>query len=377
LAGIYIHIPFCKQACNYCNFYFNTSLRYKDELTATLKQELILRKPFLENEKIETIYFGGGSPSLIDADEIQRIIDVIHKNYNIGNLKEITIEANPDDLTEQKIAAFKSTDINRFSIGVQSFHDEDLVWMNRAHNAQQADRAIKAAQDKGFENITIDLMYGIPTLSDENWKQNLNKAISLQVPHISAYSLTVEEKTPLHKLIKLNKKENVEESKSAFQMQLLMETLTTNGFEHYEISNFAKPNYYAVHNTNYWKGVPYLGIGPSAHSFKEKLRCWNVANTQQYINGIDTKQPVVENEILMNEDVFNEWIMTGLRTQWGCNIELAKSKFENEWINEMLNEASLYIAQGKLILKENILTISIEGKLIADRIMSDLFRTKN
>ena len=236
-------------------------MRYKDELTATLKQELILRKPFLENEKIETIYFGGGSPSLLDADEIQRIIDVIHKNYNIGELKEITIEANPDDLTEQKIAAFKSTDINRFSIGVQSFQDEDLVWMNRVHNAQQADRAIKAAQDKGFENITIDLMYGIPTLSDEKWKQNLSKAIGLQVPHISAYSLTIEEKTPLHKLIKLNKKENVEESKSAFQMQLLMETLTTNGFEHYEISNFAKENYYAVHNTNYWKGVPYLGIG--------------------------------------------------------------------------------------------------------------------
>ena len=377
MAGIYIHIPFCKQACNYCNFYFNTSLRYKDELTASLKQELILRKPFLENEKIETIYFGGGSPSLLDADEIQKIIDTIHKNYNIGNLKEITIEANPDDLTEQKITAFKSTDINRFSIGVQSFFDEDLVWMNRAHNAQQADRAIKTAQDKGFEKITIDLIYGTPTLTDENWKHNLNKAIDLDIPHISAYSLTVEEKTPLHKLIKLNKKENVDESKSAFQMNMLMEILTAKGFEHYEISNFAKPNFYAVHNTNYWKGVPYLGIGPSAHSYKENLRSWNVANTQQYMHGIEQKLPVTENEFLTTEDIFNEWIMTGLRTQWGCNISEAKNKFEATWINEMLNEAALYIASGKLSLNENILTISNDGKLIADRIMSDLFKSKN
>jgi oxygen-independent coproporphyrinogen-3 oxidase len=377
LAGIYIHIPFCKQACNYCNFYFNTSLRYKDELTATLKQELILRKPFLENEKIETIYFGGGSPSLLDADEIQKIIDTIHKNYNIGDLKEITIEANPDDLTEQKISAFKSTDINRFSIGVQSFFDEDLVWMNRAHNSQQADRAIKAAQDKGFEKITIDLIYGIPTLSDKNWKFNLDKAIELAIPHISAYGLTVEEKTPLHKLIKLNKKENVDESKSAFQMNMLMEALTAKGFEHYEISNFAKPNFYAVHNTNYWKGVPYLGIGPSAHSYKDNLRNWNVANTQQYMNGIEEKLPVIENEFLTAEDIFNEWIMTGLRTQWGCNIAEAKNKFESTWINEMLNEAALYIANGKLLLNENILTISKDGKLIADRIMSDLFKSKN
>jgi oxygen-independent coproporphyrinogen-3 oxidase len=376
LAGIYIHIPFCKQACNYCNFYFNTSLRYKDELTDALKKELILRKPFLENETIETIYFGGGSPSLLEADEIQKMIDVIHQHYSTNNLKEITIEANPDDLTEKKINEFRKTDINRFSIGVQSFYDEDLLWMNRAHDAQQADRAIKAVQDNGFENITIDLMYGIPTLTDEKWKANLSKAIALQVPHISAYSLTIEEKTPLHKLIKLHKKQNVEESKSAFQMQMLMDILTKNKFEHYEISNFAKAGCYAIHNTNYWKGVPYLGIGPSAHSYKENLRSWNVANTMKYIAAMDNKKPMIENETLTDENIFNEWIMTGLRTQWGCDLNAVKNKFETEWIKELMTEAQPYLENKKLLLKDNVLTISTDGKLIADSIMSDLFRSK-
>jgi oxygen-independent coproporphyrinogen-3 oxidase len=373
MAGIYIHIPFCKQACNYCNFYFNTSLLYKDELLQSIQKELLLRRSFLENEIVETIYFGGGSPSLMEADDIQRIIDFVYKNYKTDTLKEVTIEANPDDLSEKKISDFKHTDINRFSIGVQSFFDEDLLWMNRAHNAQQADRAIKTAQDKGFENITIDLIYGTPTLSNANWAINLNTAIHLKVPHISAYNLTVEAKTPLQKLIQLNKKENVNEATSAYQMQQLMDTLCSHDFEHYEISNFAKAGRYAIHNTNYWKGVPYLGIGPSAHSYKNNLRCWNVANTQKYMAGVDANKLEIEEEFLSEKNIFNEWIMTGLRTQWGINTEAAKLKYNHQWINELLLEAQTHIAIGNLSNKNNVLKITTQGKLIADKIMSDLF----
>jgi oxygen-independent coproporphyrinogen-3 oxidase len=373
MAGIYIHIPFCKQACNYCNFYFNTSLLYKGELLQSIQKELILRKSFLENEIVETIYFGGGSPSLMEADDIQRIIDCVYKNYKTDTLKEVTIEANPDDLSEKKIIDFKHTDINRFSIGVQSFFDEDLLWMNRAHNAQQADRAIKTAQDKGFENITIDLIYGTPTLSNANWATNLNTAIHLKVPHISAYNLTVEEKTPLQKLIQQNKKENVNEATSAYQMQQLMDTLCSHDFEHYEISNFAKAGRYAIHNTNYWKGVPYLGIGPSAHSYKNNLRCWNVANTQKYMAGVDANKLEIEEEFLSKKNIFNEWIMTGLRTQWGINTEEAKLKYNHQWIYELLLEAQTHIAIGNLSNKNNVLKITTNGKLIADKIMSDLF----
>ena len=290
MAGIYIHIPFCKQACHYCNFHFTTSLLYKTDLVNALQKEMDLQKHFFENEKVETIYFGGGSPSLLETDEVKRLIDAAFEHFKIDNLKEVTLEANPDDLSEKKIKELKTSMVNRFSKGVQSFFDEDLIWMNRSHNAQQAERAVKAGQDAGFENITLDLIYGTPTLSNENWKQNLQKAIALQVPHISAYGLTVEEKTPLHKLILQHKKENVDENKSAEQMMLLIETLTAKGFDHYEISNFAKPNCYAVHNTNYWLGKKYLGIGPSAHSFNGKFRQSNVSNNQKYIEGIKNNE---------------------------------------------------------------------------------------
>ncbi len=374
MAGIYIHIPFCKQACHYCNFHFTTSLLYKNELVNALQKEMELQKHFFENEKIETIYFGGGSPSLLETDEVKRLIDAAFKHFKIDSLKEVTLEANPDDLTIQKIKELKTSMVNRFSLGVQSFFDDDLIWMNRSHNAQQAERAVKAAQDAGFENITLDLIYGTPTLSDENWKQNLQKAIALQVPHISAYGLTVEEKTPLHKLILQRKKENVDENKSAEQMMILIETLTVKGFEHYEISNFAKPNCYAMHNTNYWMGKKYLGIGPSAHSFNGKFRQSNVSNNQQYIEAIKNNELIFEKEMLTPNQQFNEWLMTGLRTQWGCDLRQGRNKFESKWIDEMLEEAQDYFAEKKLLLTENKLKISIEGKLIADKIMSDLMR---
>ena len=375
MAGIYIHIPFCKQACNYCNFHFTTSLLYKQELINSIIGEIELRKDFFEGDAIETIYFGGGSPSLLETDEIKLIIDKIYSTFQIGDLKEITLEANPDDLTKEKIKALKSTVINRFSIGVQSFFDEDLKWMNRAHDAQQADRAIKTAQDAGFENLTIDLIYGIPTLTDLNWKKNLQQAIDLKIPHISAYGLTVEEKTPLAKLIGLGKKQNVDEIKSASQMSILIETLTNNGFEHYEISNFALPNRYAIHNTNYWKGKKYIGIGPSAHSYNGNERSWNINNNQKYMVGVSNKKLSIEKEILSAKDKINEWLMTGLRTQWGCNFKDASSLFESSWLKEILNTATPFIQQNKLQFNNQILQLTNDGKFIADRIISDLMRT--
>ncbi len=376
MAGIYIHIPFCKQACNYCNFHFSTSLHYKNDLLKAILLEIKMQQYFLENEKIETIYFGGGSPSILETDEVKRIIEVIYNNYNVGDLKEVTLEANPDDLSGQKIKELKNTVINRFSIGVQSFFDEDLIWMNRVHNSQQADRAIKTAQDAGFHNLTIDLIYGIPTLSNGNWIKNLSKALDLQVPHISAYALTVEEKTPLHKMISKHEKENVDEKRSAAQMIMLIETLISNDFEHYEISNFAKFNQYALHNTNYWKGEKYLGIGPSAHSFNGNERRWNVSNNQQYFQGIFSNKSIFENEILSAKDQFNEWLMTGLRTQWGCDLTVAKMKFDESWIKEILQDAEPYFNAKKMMQLENKLILTNEGKLIADRIISDLMIVK-
>ena len=376
MAGIYIHIPFCKQACNYCNFHFSTSLHYKNDLLKAILLEIKMQQYFLENEKIETIYFGGGSPSILETDEVKRIIEVIYNNYNVGDLKEVTLEANPDDLSGQKIKELKNTVINRFSIGVQSFFDEDLIWMNRVHNSQQADRAIKTAQDAGFHNLTIDLIYGIPTLSNGNWIKNLSKALDLQVPHISAYALTVEEKTPLHKMISKHEKENVDEKRSAAQMIMLIETLISIDFEHYEISNFAKFNQYALHNTNYWKGEKYLGIGPSAHSFNGNERRWNVSNNQQYFQGIFSNKSIFENEILSAKDQFNEWLMTGLRTQWGCDLTVAKMKFDESWIKEILQDAEPYFNAKKMMQLENKLILTNEGKLIADRIISDLMIVK-
>ena len=374
MAGIYIHIPFCKQACNYCNFHFATSLKYKKEMLQAILKEIKMQKDFFKGGNIETIYFGGGSPSMLEADEVKILLDTIIETFQINALKEVTLEANPDDLSNEKLKALKTTAINRFSIGVQSFFDEDLIWMNRVHNAQQADRAIKAAQDKGFENITIDLIYGIPTLTGLNWKKNLAKAIDLNVPHISAYGLTVEEKTPLHKLILQHKKENVDEKKSAAQMMQLMETLINAGFEHYEISNFAKPNKYAIHNTNYWKGEKYVGLGPSAHSYNGSERSWNVSNNQQYLESISKGKLIAEKEILNEQEKFNEWLMTGLRTQFGCDLQAAKEKFDALWVKEMLNDAANYFEQKKLQLNDEKLTLTFEGKLIADRIISDLMR---
>lgn len=372
MAGIYIHIPFCKQKCSYCDFHFSTNLKHKTNLVEAINQEIELRKNEI-TQPLETIYFGGGTPSILSERELERIFETIYKNFSTQNLKEITLEANPDDLNKEKLNFLKSTPINRFSIGVQSFFEEDLKLMNRAHNAQEAESSIKMAQDFGFENITIDLIYGSTTTTNEMWMQNLQKAISLNVPHISSYALTVEEKTILDHQIKKGITKPVDEDRQNEQFQLLVNTLTSNNFIQYEISNFGKENYFSLHNSNYWKGIHYLGIGPSAHSYNGKSRAWNIANNSTYIQSIQQNHLPQEIEVLNEVEQFNEMIMIGLRTIYGIDLNRINSEFSQPLVdsfhhelNQLLNENLVEQHQNKIILKP-------ESKFFADGIASRLF----
>jgi oxygen-independent coproporphyrinogen-3 oxidase len=377
MAGIYIHIPFCKQACHYCDFHFSTSLIYKDEMLAAIHKEIQLQKSYLENQKIETIYFGGGTPSLLSADQISLLIAKIHETFEVINHPEITLEANPDDLGVEKLKDLRNTEVNRLSIGVQSFFDEDLKWMNRAHFAKEAESAIKRAQDFGLENITIDLIYGYPLLSDDKWKQNISKAIDFEIPHISSYSMTVEPQTALASFINKGKQKQMDEAQSANQFQILIEELTTNGFEHYEISNFAKSNQYSKHNTNYWRGVNYLGVGPSAHSFNGETRQWNVANNAKYLAELLKGKIPFEIEKLSLENKYNEYIMTSLRTQWGVDLLKIEQDFSERQKKNLLAAAEEYLDKDWLVLTDDKLILTIKGKLYADKIASELFITEN
>jgi oxygen-independent coproporphyrinogen-3 oxidase len=377
MAGIYIHIPFCKQACHYCDFHFSTSLKHKEELLRCIHQEIKMQKAYLQHQKIETIYFGGGTPSLLSATEISKIIESIHQNFDVSTLPEITLEANPDDLGVEKLKELKTSAINRLSIGVQSFFDEDLKWMNRAHEASEAESAIKRAQDYDLENITIDLIYGYPLLSDEKWETNIKKTIEFDIPHIASYSMTVEPQTALANFINNGKQIAMDEAQSAAQFQILMDELAANGFEHYEISNFAKPGQYSKHNTNYWRGVHYLGIGPSAHSFNGNSRQWNIANNAKYIQEIESKKIPCTLEVLTLENKFNEYVMTSLRTQWGIDLEKIKLDFGLDYKNKLLAFAEEYIMDNHLALAEDQLTLTTKGKLFADRIAADLFITED
>lgn len=377
MAGIYIHIPFCKQACHYCDFHFSTSSKYKDEMLKSIHHEIELQKGYLNKQIIETIYFGGGTPSLLSADEISKIIDQIQKNFEVSNHPEITLEANPDDLNLAHLKALKNTSINRLSIGVQSFFDEDLKWMNRAHSANEAESAIKRAQDFGLDNITIDLIYGFPLLSDEKWQINIQKAIEFEIQHISSYSMTVEQKTALASFINNGRQKAMDDSQSAAQFQTLIEELTTSGFEHYEISNFAKPNHYSKHNTNYWRGVHYLGLGPSAHSFNGTSRQWNIANNAKYITELALNKLPFELEILTDENRYNEYLMTSLRTMWGIDLEKVVKDFGHQVKTKLLTAANKYLDKDWLVLDENHLKLNIQGKLYADLIASELFIIEN
>ena len=373
MAGIYIHIPFCKQACNYCNFYFSTSLEHKNELIEALLQEIEHRKDYLESKQIDTIYFGGGTPSLLSGDELEKIFDKIVSTFDVHPLAEITLEANPDDLHKEKLKAFKQSPINRFSIGIQSFMDDDLQYMNRAHTSIEAIESIYRTQDAGFENISIDLIYGTPTLSNSNWNNNILKAINTQVPHISAYALTVEQHTKLNTLIRKKILAPVDEVKSSEQFIHMIELLETNAFEQYEISNFCKNEQISKHNSSYWKGIPYIGIGPSAHSFDGRSRSWNPSSNMKYVQGIRTKMDVRTTEVLTRHDVLNEQIMTGIRTKWGINLMMIENTYGKEVVEEMQYNLQENAQQSWYRIENNVLTLTKEGKLFADKIASDLF----
>lgn len=372
---IYFHIPFCKQACHYCDFHFSTSLKYKEDMLLAMHKELEIRAPYyLEDRNIESIYFGGGTPSIMEADDIQKLIDKVAKLYNISNDAEITLEANPDDLDIEKVKTLKSTAINRFSIGIQSFHEEDLRWMNRAHNAQEADSAVKRVQDAGFENITCDLIYGYPLLTDEKWISNIDTLLAMDIPHISSYNMTVESKTALAHFIKQGISKPISDTQGEEQMLILIDRLTNRGFEHYEISNFAKNQHYAKHNTNYWKGKHYLGIGPSAHSFNGQSRSWNIANNAKYTAGITENTSVAEEEILSTNDRYNEYIMTSLRTMWGVDINKVENDFGYDYMQHFQKGVQLYLSTNEVEQKENsIYSLTPKGKLMADHIASELF----
>ena len=374
MAGIYIHIPFCRKACNYCNFHFATSLKYKDGMINAIVQELDLQKEYLKNAEIETIYFGGGTPSVLTVNELDIIFKKIHANFKVKSNPEITLEANPDDLSFEYLNDLKNgTPINRLSIGIQSFSEEDLLWMNRAHNAFEARACIEYAQGAGFDNLTIDLIYGSPTTSDEQWQANLDIAFGYDIPHLSCYSLTVEENTPLSTGVKKGKMKPVEEEKSARHFEIVMAEMKRFGFLHYEISNFAQPGCFARHNSSYWLGVPYLGIGPSAHSFDGKNRQWNVANNAQYIKSLNAQNVPKTVEILTPAQRYNEYVMTTLRTIWGCDPSVIGRKFGKIYL-KYFNQKILQFIQNQTVTtdgKKYFLTDA--GRFLADRITMELF----
>ena len=372
MAGIYIHIPFCKQACTYCDFHFSTSMKKKEEIVAALATEISLRKNEFATEVVETIYFGGGTPSVLTNIEIQFLIDAVYENYPVADNPEITLEANPDDLSKDRIYELSNSRINRLSIGIQSFFEEDLKLMNRAHNALEAEACLTQAV-KYFDNISIDLIYGTPGMSNERWLHNVNKALSFGVPHISSYALTVEPKTALHKFVKNGLVAKPSDDVAQEQFLLLVDVLEANGFIHYELSNFGKENYFSKNNTAYWLGKKYIGIGPSAHSYDGIYRSWNVANNALYLKDImEGKLPAGREELTI-ADRYNEYVMTGLRTIWGVSVDRVAAEFGIDFKNYLIKEADKYILQGLLALRNNILTTTREGKFLADGLASDLF----
>lgn len=375
--GIYIHIPFCKQACHYCNYHFSTSLSRKGELVEAIRQELILRKDELSGI-VETIYFGGGTPSLLSLEELESIFETIHSNFVVSSDPEVTLEANPDDLVsvelpvEKRFQGYKSLGINRLSIGVQSFFQEDLEWMNRAHNASEALESISEAK-KYFDNITIDLIYGILDMSMERWEKNLEIAFSLDVPHLSCYALTVEPRTALENFIQKGKVAPIDDDLSFEHHKILIEKTALAGYDNYEFSNFGKPGYYSRNNSAYWEGKPYLGIGPSAHSYDGKTRSWNVENNIKYIKSIEKGVLPSEAEHLSERDRYNEYVMTRLRTQTGISIDFIEKGFGEEYLKYLFSQAKPALENENLVIENGFLKVSKKGKYLTDGLAGDLF----
>ena len=377
MGGIYLHIPFCKQACLYCNFHFSTSMRSRNDFVMALLKEMTLRKEYLDGEPVETVYLGGGTPSLLMPGELERIVEKLFLEFTIDKNFELTLEANPDDISQASLSDWKKNGINRLSIGVQSFFQEELSWMNRAHNAGQALNAVRLAQNTGFSNISIDLIYGSPFPDEGRWEKNISRAISLNIPHLSCYALTVEPKTALQSRILEKKMPPVDPGRQADQFFLLMERLEKAGYEHYEISNFALPGRRSQHNSAYWHGKKYLGLGPSAHSFNGISRQWNIANNQLYIQALRKNTLPFEIEWLTPVQRLNEYIMTSIRTREGIDLGHVSENFGNSAAQSILSGSGSYFRDLKLEQKDSRLVLTKEGKLFADGIASALFFERN
>ena len=373
MAGIYLHIPFCKQKCHYCNFFSVATLSRKDAFVAALLKEIELRKDYLQGENVNTIYFGGGTPSLLHISDIALIIEHLTRHFSIDRHAEITLEANPDDINEEKARQWKGAQVNRLSIGIQSFFDDDLQYLNRVHHANQSYQAMQDVKNTGFDNLTIDLIYGIPTLTDDKWAKNLDIFFSLDIPHLSAYSLTVEQKTPLALLIEKGKYAPVDENFSIGHFRMLQEQMKARDFIHYEISNFAKEGYYSKHNSLYWLGGNYLGLGPSAHSFNGHSRQWNISNISKYIQLDNFHTSVEEKEVLTIEQRYNEYVMTSLRTVWGCDTVHIRNVLGEKFESYFVDNSIVFLEKGHLFQDGTKYFLTDEGKLFADGIAAELF----
>ncbi|KAB1063746.1 radical SAM family heme chaperone HemW [Salibacter halophilus] len=374
MAGVYLHIPFCHKACHYCDFHFVTHLRDKPELVEALKKELELQRDFFGSDRVETIYFGGGTPSLLSEPELSQLIDNVFEIFDVIDDPEITLEANPDDLTDEKLQQLKKAGVNRLSIGVQSFFDEHLKWMNRTHSAQEAENALKRAQDYGLSNITLDLIYGLPKLSMEQWKENVQKTIALDIPHISAYNLTVEPGTPLAYQVKKNRVQIPQDENVLAQFTYLMDELESNDYVHYEISNFAREGEYSKHNSSYWLGKKYLGVGPSAHGYDGSDRYFNPADNKLYLEKIGKRELPAKWENTTIQDKLNDYILTRLRTIWGLNSHFIEEHFGSNELDRILKEVKPFLNRQEVEHKAGVLTLTRKGKFIADHIAASLFK---
>ncbi|MCB9023976.1 MAG: radical SAM family heme chaperone HemW [Lentimicrobiaceae bacterium] len=377
MAGIYIHIPYCRQKCHYCNFFSVASRSTMPAMVNAICHEMTLQREYTGAQTIETLYFGGGTPSMLGPEMLEQLFMSLKQNFSLATNAEITLEANPDDINDENLYQWNKSGINRLSIGVQSFRNHDLTYLNRVHTAERAIKCLHQAKDAGFENLTIDLIFGIPGLTDNDWEHNIQTALDLEIPHISAYSLTVEPRTALDLMIQKKQAAPVDEQQSARQFELLMQLMQKRGYEHYEISNFCLQGHYARHNTSYWKGEPYLGLGPSAHSFDGRSRQWNVSAIKPYLDAVKSNQIPCETEKLTTEQMYNEFVMTGLRTMWGCNTIEIEQQYGKLFSNFFSANAIKWINRGCVNKTGHVYTLTQQGKLLADGIASDLFMIEN
>ena len=378
MSGIYIHIPFCKQACFYCDFHFSVNRKNKEETIDAICKEIELQKHFFgHSNTIETIYFGGGTPSLLNDDQLNRILESISNNFPVDETAEITFECNPDDLSTNYMQTLYHHGVNRLSIGIQSFNDDILQWMNRSHTNKQSLQCLNEAGNIGFKNVTIDLIYGVPQLSLQEWEHSIDVALDLPINHLSAYSLTLENNTPYKRLVDQKKYLKPNDDLASSQFERMLQKIESKGWEHYEVSNFCKPNEYSKHNTAYWEGKKYLGVGPSAHSFNGKQRFWNVSNNKQYVLNLQEGKLACESEILTEKDQFNEQILTRLRTKWGLNMSSLRSQFGYDMQKLQSANLNVWEKEGWIDLNGDVLRLTKKGFLFADYISSELFLDKD